>query len=118
LPTTNPTCPDPGSNQGRGGKPATNRLSSATAHQKCCSWSQWQRGLRHEMSSPLSNSWILGSSPTQDMDVCVRLFCVCDILGVGRGPATGWSPVQGVLPTMYRLRNWKAAKAQQRAIEP
>jgi hypothetical protein len=24
--------------------------------------------------------------------------------------ATGWSSVQGVLPTVYRLRNWKEAK--------
>jgi hypothetical protein len=26
------------------------------------------------------NSWILGSNPTQVMDVCVRLFCVCVVL--------------------------------------
>jgi hypothetical protein len=32
LSTTNPTCPDPGSNPGRcGGKPATNRLGSGAA---------------------------------------------------------------------------------------
>jgi hypothetical protein len=32
--TTNPTCPDPGSNPGRrGGKPATNRLSYGAALQ-------------------------------------------------------------------------------------
>jgi hypothetical protein len=38
----------------------------------------------------------------------VRLFCVCVILCVGSGLATGWSPVQGILPTVYRLRNWKS----------
>jgi hypothetical protein len=32
-----------------------------------------------------SNSGILGSNPTQGMDVCVRLFGVC----VGSGLATG-----------------------------
>jgi hypothetical protein len=35
------------------------------------------------------------------MDVCVCLFCVCVDLCVGSGLATGWSPIQGVLPTMY-----------------
>jgi hypothetical protein len=51
------------------------------------------------------------------MNVCVRLFCLY-VLCTGRGLASGWSPVQGVLPTVYGLRNWKAAKAQQRAVEP
>jgi hypothetical protein len=37
------------------------------------------------------------------MDVCVRLFCVC-ILYVGSGLATGWSPVQGVFPNVYKLK--------------
>jgi hypothetical protein len=41
LSTTNPTCPDPGSNPGRrGGKPATNRLSygaaSSLPNSSCC----------------------------------------------------------------------------------
>jgi hypothetical protein len=39
------------------------------------------------------------------MSVCV--YSVCVVLRVGRGLATGWSPVQGVLPTVYRSRNWK-----------
>jgi hypothetical protein len=39
------------------------------------------------------------------MDVCLRLFCVCVC-----GLATGWSPVQGVLPTVLRLRNWSETK--------
>jgi hypothetical protein len=38
------------------------------------------------------------------MDVCVRLFCVCVVLRVGSGLATGWSPVQGVLLAVYRIR--------------
>jgi hypothetical protein len=35
------------------------------------------------------------------MNVCVRSFCVCVVLCVGSGLATGWSLVQGVLPTLY-----------------
>jgi hypothetical protein len=35
----------------------------------------------------------------------VRLFCVCVVLRAGSGIATGWSPVQEVLQTVYRLSN-------------
>jgi hypothetical protein len=35
------------------------------------------------------------------------------------GLAMGWSPIQGVLPTVYRITKLKkAARAQQRAVEP
>jgi hypothetical protein len=37
---------------------------------------------------------------------CLRLFCVF----VGDGLATGWSPVQGVLPTVLGLRNWSETR--------
>jgi hypothetical protein len=36
-----------------------------------------------------SNAAIVGSSPTQGMVVCVRSFCVCVVLCVGSGLATG-----------------------------
>jgi hypothetical protein len=36
--------------------------------------------------------------------VCVRLFCVCVVLCLGRGLATGGSLVQGVLPSVYRSK--------------
>jgi hypothetical protein len=52
-----------------------------------------------------SNAGIVFSNLTQGMDVCVRLFCVCVILCVGRGLGMGRSPVQGVLPTVYRIKN-------------
>jgi hypothetical protein len=39
-------------------------------------------------------------TPTKVTDVCVRLFCVCVVLCVGSGLATGSSPVQGVLPSV------------------
>jgi hypothetical protein len=41
------------------------------------------------------------------MNVCVCLFCVCVVLCVGTGLATGWSPVQVVLQTWIGLRKWK-----------
>jgi hypothetical protein len=37
----------------------------------------------------------------------VRLFCVCVVLCVGSGLATGWSSFQGVLPTVYRIKKLK-----------
>jgi hypothetical protein len=45
-----------------------------------------------------SEAGIVGSSPTQGMDVwCVfmRLFCVCVVLCLSRGLTMSWSPVQG-----------------------
>jgi hypothetical protein len=50
------------------------------------------------------------SNPTRGMDVCVRLFCVCVVLSVGRGFATDWSPFQGV-PTDY-IQYYEAEKAE------
>jgi hypothetical protein len=35
-----------------------------------------------------SNAGIMGSIPTQGIDVCVRSFCVCVALCVGSGFAT------------------------------
>jgi hypothetical protein len=39
-----------------------------------------------------SNTGIAGSNPTRGMDVCVRLFCVCVVLRVGRGLRRADSP--------------------------
>jgi hypothetical protein len=53
--------------------------------------------------------------------LCVCVYSVCVVLCIGRGLATGSFPVQGVLPTVYRikkLKKKKAAKAQQMAVEP
>jgi hypothetical protein len=63
--------------------------------------SQWSRSLRHEMSS---NAGIVGSNPTQGMDVCVYSVCI------GGGLAKGWSPIQGVLPNVLGLRNLSGTK--------
>jgi hypothetical protein len=43
----------------------------------------------------LSKAGIVGWNPTQRMEVCLRLFCVC---------------VQGVLPTILKVRNWSETK--------
>jgi hypothetical protein len=51
-----------------------------------------------------SNAGIMGSNLTQSMDVCIRLFSLCVVLCVGSGLTAGWSPVQGVLPTVYRIK--------------
>jgi hypothetical protein len=54
-----------------------------------------------------SNAGIVGSNLTEGKDVCVRLFCVGGVLCVGSGLATGWSLVQGVLPTVSRIKKLK-----------
>jgi hypothetical protein len=53
------------------------------------------------------NNGIVGSNPTRGMDVYVLLLCVCVVLCVGSGLATGWSPVQWVLPILYRIKKLK-----------
>jgi Zn-dependent protease with chaperone function len=53
------------------------------------------------------NAGIVGSNTTQGIDVCVRLFCVCVVLCRGSGLATSWSPVHGVLPTVYTIKKLK-----------
>jgi hypothetical protein len=50
------------------------------------------------------NTEVLGSNPTKNMDACVYLFCVCVILCVGSGLETGWSPIQGILQFVYRIK--------------
>jgi hypothetical protein len=60
------------------------------------------------------NAGIVGSNPTQGMDVCVLLFRVCVVLCVGSGLATGWSPVQGVLLTVYKIKKLKKAAEVQK----
>jgi hypothetical protein len=81
LSTTNPTWPDPGLNPGcRGGKPATNRLSYGTASFSPVIWKEPATVATQSKAWTVfarSNAGIVGSNPTQGMDVCVRLFCVC-----------------------------------------
>jgi hypothetical protein len=76
--------------------------------------SQWSRALRHEPSSIARTLGSWAQIPLKAwMCVCVRLFCVCVVLCVGSVLATGWSPVQEVLPTVYRLANWRSGQGPQ-----
>jgi hypothetical protein len=62
-----------------------------------------------------SYTGIVVSNPIRSMNVYVPLFCICVILCVGSGLATSWSPLQGVLLTVYRikkLRNGTKSKKQ------
>jgi hypothetical protein len=54
-----------------------------------------------------SNTGVVESNPSRGMDACVCLFCVCVVLHLGCGLGPGWSPVQGVLLTVYRITKLK-----------
>jgi hypothetical protein len=55
------------------------------------------------------NTGIVGSIPTRPMDLCVCLI-YCVVLSVGSGLAPGWSPIQGTLPTVYRIKKLKSGQ--------
>jgi hypothetical protein len=67
-----------------------------------------------------SEAGIMGSIPTQDMGVwCVCMFfCVCGVLCLGRGLATSWSPVQGVLPSVNDQESEKSALCSKSGSKP
>jgi hypothetical protein len=51
------------------------------------------------------------------MPVCVNTVCV--VLRAGRGLPTDWSPIKGVLPAVYRIKNLiKLPRSNKRALEP
>jgi hypothetical protein len=64
--------------------------------------------------SAWSKAGIVGSNPTQGMDVFLCLFCVC----VSSGLATGWSLIQGVLPTVLGLRNCSEIRVSRMPYTP
>jgi hypothetical protein len=66
-----------------------------------------------------NNKPIVSSNPIRGMVVCI--YSVCIALCVDRGFAMGWSPVQGVLSTVYsmqKLEKRRAANDQQSIVEP
>jgi hypothetical protein len=75
--------------------------------------SQWPRSLRHEMSSP---AWTLRSWARIPLEawmfVCV--YSVFVLSCVSSGLATGWSPIQGVLPTVYKCKVTEPRKRRPR----
>jgi hypothetical protein len=78
--------------------------------------SQWVRGLRHGMYPPAQ---ALGSWVRIPLDAWMSdcNFLVFVLSCVSSGFRTGWSPVQGVLPTVFKIRNfrtnseWEQARA-------
>jgi hypothetical protein len=60
-----------------------------------------------------SDAGIVGSNPTQGMDVWsmyMCLFFVCAGLCLGRDLATSWSLVQGVIPNVNKSGDWKSGQ--------
>jgi hypothetical protein len=57
-----------------------------------------------------SDTGIVGSNPTEGMDVSLHLFCVYVVLYVGRGLGAGWSLVQGLLLTKVKKLKWSDRK--------
>jgi hypothetical protein len=63
--------------------------------------SQWPRCVRRE-------HWDRGFEfHLKHGGLCAFLSCVCVVLCVGTGLATGWSPAQEVLPTVYGIKKLK-----------
>jgi hypothetical protein len=60
-------------------------------------------GLRHELSSFARKLWSWVRIPLEALMSVLYAFILC----VGSGLATGWSPVQAVLPTVYRIKKLK-----------
>jgi hypothetical protein len=60
------------------------------------------------------NAGIVGSNPTQGVDVCV-----CVVLCVGTDPVTGWSPVQGVQRIVCKIKKLKKRpRSKKMTVEP
>jgi hypothetical protein len=67
-----------------------------------------------------SNAGIVVSNPTQGMDICMRLFCVCVVLCVGSGLVTGWSlsSKESYYLCKKDYETEEDIRAQQRVVEP
>jgi hypothetical protein len=66
-----------------------------------------------------SNAENVSSNPTQGIALYVLLFRVCVVLCVGSGLATGCSHVQGVLSTVYRIKELeRRPRSNNKTAEP
>jgi hypothetical protein len=68
--------------------------------------SHWPRGLRHELSSPAQALGPWFRIPLEAW-MFVYVYSVSVLPCVGSDLATGWSPVEGVLPTVYKIKKLK-----------
>jgi hypothetical protein len=59
---------------------------------------------------PGPNTGIMSSIPIWVIVVGVRFFSVCVVLCIGSSLATGWSPVQRILPTVYKIKKVKSGQ--------
>jgi hypothetical protein len=76
---------------------------------------QWPRGLSHELSSlARTQGSCVRISLKAWISMCI--YSVCVVLFVGSCLATCSSPVQGVLPTVYRTKNWKSDHSQTKGL--
>jgi hypothetical protein len=57
------------------------------------------------------------SNPSRGMHIWLRLFYFA-LLCVGSCLATGWSPIQGVLPTVYKIHNFIINSEWEQARQP
>jgi hypothetical protein len=65
-----------------------------------------------------SNTGVVGSNPTQGVEVCVCLFCVFAVLYVGRGLTTDWSQPKESYRLCVELRKWKIAQGPANGYRP
>jgi hypothetical protein len=67
---------------------------------------QWPRSLGHEISSPARTLGSWARIPLMAW-MLFGVYSVFVLSCVGSSLASGWSPVQGVLPTDYRIKKLK-----------
>jgi hypothetical protein len=77
-----------------------------------CGRSWWPCDLKHELSSLSRTLWLWVRIPLKAwmFGMCICLFCVCVVLCLGKGLATGWSPVQGFLLPVYKIKKLKSGQ--------
>jgi hypothetical protein len=79
--------------------------------------SKWPRGVRHEMSSPAQKLVSFLRIPLKTwVSVCVNFVFVSSC--VGSGLASDLSPVQGILPTGYKIHSVTIISKWEKAGQP
>jgi hypothetical protein len=93
------------------------RFSSISYGNSALCRSQWPSGLRHEISSPAQTlgSWVW--IPLEGW-MFVYVYSVFMLFCVGSGLATGWSPVQGIVPTVFKTHDFRIKSEWEQARVP